>query len=116
VGKREETETIFNKFLADGLELERQQVQLVDLHRLPQHPVYKSEVKVNRPIIIKVASAYDKHTIMTNLKNLKNYNERLRERDVPVLRMYISMSICLKKCTSKKDCCLMNLKEQERKN
>ena len=66
--KREETEAILNKFLTEALQLNPEQVKLTDLHRLPQHPIYKDKVKINRPIIFKVASVFDKHTIMTRLK------------------------------------------------
>ena len=43
---------------------------------LPHHPIYRDKVKINRPIIFKVASLFDKHTIMTRLKMLKDYNQR----------------------------------------
>ena len=74
--KREETEAILNKFVTEDLQLNPEQVKLTDLHSLPQHPIYKDKVKINRPIIFKVASIFDKHTIMTRLKMLKDYNQR----------------------------------------
>jgi len=52
---------------------------------------------------------------MTKLKNLKNYNERLRERCPGAPYVYISEHLP-KKPTSKKDCCLMTSNEQKRKN
>ena len=88
--KREVTEAMLNKFLAEGLQLNPEQVKLTDLHRLPQHPIYKDKVKINRPIIFKVASVFDKHTIMTRLKMLKDYNQRQQESCPTAPKVYVS--------------------------
>ena len=88
--KREETEAILNKFLTEALQLNPGQVKLTDLHRLPQHPIYKDKVKINRPIIFKVASVFDKHTIMTRLKMLKDYNQRQQESCPTAPKVYVS--------------------------
>ena len=47
---------------------------LTDYHRLPQHPVLKNGIKVNRPIIIKLTNSNDKRLIFGSLKNLKQFN------------------------------------------
>ena len=54
--EKRETEAILNKFLTEGLQLNLEQVKLTDLHRLPQHSIYKDKVKINGPIKLKVAS------------------------------------------------------------
>ena len=69
-----QTLDIFNKFVTDGLGLDPKSISLVDIHRLPQRPVVKQGRNITRPIIIKLATAMDKHIVMSNLKNLKAYN------------------------------------------
>ena len=76
--------------MTEGLQLNPEQVKLTDLHRLPQHPICKDKVKINRPIIFKVASEFDKHTIMTGLKMLKDYNQRQQESCPTVPKVYVS--------------------------
>ena len=50
--KRETTENILRKFLAEGLKIDHpNDISIVDLHRLPQYPLFKNNVKLNRPII-----------------------------------------------------------------
>ena len=49
-------------------------IMLADYHRLPQHPVLKNGIKVNRPIIIKLTNSNDKRLIISSLKNLKQFN------------------------------------------
>ena len=49
-------------------------IMLADYHRLPQHPVLKNGIKVNRPIIIKLTNSNDKLLIFGSLKNLKQFN------------------------------------------
>ena len=88
--KREETEAISNKFLTEALQLNPGQVKLTDLHRLPQHPIYNDKVKINYPIIFKVASVFDKHTIMTRLKMLEDYNQRQQESCPTAPKVYVS--------------------------
>ena len=76
-----ETCEIFNDFLLNGLQVDPTKIQLVDIHRLPQHPVSRSGKRVTQSIIIKLANAMDKQTIMANLKHLKPYNEALKRFD-----------------------------------
>ena len=67
--KRETTENILRKFLAVGLKIDRPNViSIVNLHRLPQYPSVKNNVKLNRPIIFKLSNNYDKQLIMSRLK------------------------------------------------
>ena len=71
-----ETRLIFENFLTEGLKIQdASAVGLVDIHRLPQHPVYKNGKKVSRPIIVKLDSAFSKRTIFKSLKHLKEYNK-----------------------------------------
>ena len=65
---------IFNKFMTDELGLDPKSISLLDIHRLPQRPIVKQGSNITRPIVIKLATAMDKHTVMSNLKNLKAYN------------------------------------------
>ena len=73
--KRETTENILRKFLADGLKIDHSNdISIVDLHRLPQYPLFKNNVKLNRSIILKLSNNYDKQLIMSRLKLLKDYD------------------------------------------
>ena len=60
--------------MIDRLGLDPKSISLVDIHRLPQRPIVKQGSNITRPIVIKLATAMDKHTVMSNLKNLKAYN------------------------------------------
>jgi len=71
---KEQTTKIFNDFMIKGLQLDPATIPLIDIHRLPQHPIQKHDKAVTRPIIIKLANTMDKQTILKNLKNLKDYN------------------------------------------
>ena len=79
---REQTEQIFRNFLTEGLQIDNPySIVIVDVHRLPQHPLYnKSPRKINRPIIVKFSNVFDKHTFISNLKHLKGYNQMRREK------------------------------------
>jgi len=72
---REQTKDKLNQFFIDGLKLNPQSFSFVDLHRLPQRPVTTGGVKKDGPIILKLSNAFEKHTIVTSLKNLKDYNQ-----------------------------------------
>ena len=80
---RNTTNIIFKKFLSEGLKIENpEDLPLVDIHRLPQHPIYRNKVKVNRPIIIKLYNNEDKRWLLSHLRHLKEYNnERKRGND-----------------------------------
>ena len=55
-------------------------ITLADYHRLPQRPIYKEKLRVDRTIIIKLTNAADKR-IFANLKYLKTFNETRREQN-----------------------------------
>ena len=58
----------------EGLEIDLNSINLVDMHRLPQRPIYDNQHKrITRPIIIKLENAFDKDKIMRNLGKLKMY-------------------------------------------
>ena len=71
-----QTLNVFNKFMTDGLGLYPKSISLVDIHCLPQRPIVKQRSNITRPIVIKLATAMDKHIVMSNLKNLKAYNSK----------------------------------------
>jgi len=71
---KNETKDIFNHFLINVLKIDPAQLHPVDLHRLPQRPVYKDGIKSTRPIIVKFSSVYEKLIIYNHLKHLKTYN------------------------------------------
>ena len=73
---RDSTVKLFHKFLIDGLKVEDfNELPLVDIHRLPQRPIYSDKGRVNRPIIIKLYNSDDKHWLFSRLKFLKSYND-----------------------------------------
>ena len=72
---REETIQVFNEFMIEGLRIQDpSDVKIVDIHRLPQHPVFKNGIKQTRPVIIKLNSLFDKKTTFLCVKHLKSYN------------------------------------------
>ena len=61
--------------MKEGLKIEDpSKITTADCHRLPQRIILKNKVRANRPIIIKLTNADDKHLIFSHLKNLKIYN------------------------------------------
>ena len=73
--KRETTLQLVQDFMKRGLQIkDPSAIMLTDYHRLPQHPVLKNGIKVNRPIIIKLTNSNDKRLIFGSLKNLKQFN------------------------------------------
>ena len=72
---REETIQVFNKFMIEGLKIQDpSDFKIVDIHRLPQHLVFKNVIKQTRPVIIKLNFIFDKKTIFSSVKHLKSYN------------------------------------------
>ena len=58
---REEIIQVFNKLMIEGLRIQDpSDIKIVDIHRLPQHPVFKNGIKQTRPVIIKLNSIFDK--------------------------------------------------------
>ena len=71
-----------HKFMKEALLItDPTMITLADYHRLPQRPIYKEELRVHGPIIIKLTNAADKRRIFTNLKYLKTFNETRREQN-----------------------------------
>ena len=70
----EETLNVFNKFMAEGLCLDPSSIKIIDIHGLPQRPIFKNGVKTTRPIIIKVNTIFDKRLVFASAKHLKSYN------------------------------------------
>ena len=70
--KREETVEKYEKFVSDGLKLDLASINISDIHRLPQHSIYKNGKKITRPVIITLSSVFDKQSIFEAVKNLKN--------------------------------------------
>ena len=71
-----ETLDRIHNFMNEGLKISNPMaIQLADYHRLPQRPLFKDGVRVNRPIIIKLMNAADKRHIFANVKHLKSYNQ-----------------------------------------
>ena len=59
--KHEESLDKFHDFLKNGLQIEDPDaVEVVDIHRLPQHPVQRFGRNVVRPIIVKLLTMQDK--------------------------------------------------------
>ena len=66
---RATTLNYFQEFLYKGLNIsDPEKLQLVDIHRLPQRPIYKEDTRINRPIIIKLHGVDDKHWLFSRLK------------------------------------------------
>ena len=73
--KRETTLQLVQDFMKRGLQIkDPSAVMLSNYHCLPQHPVLKNGIKVNRSIIIKLTNSNDKRLIFNSLKNLKQFN------------------------------------------
>ena len=67
--KREETVTKFQSFLKDGLKLdEPDDIEFVDIHRLPQHPISTKSKAIDRPIIVKLPTMEDKSSIFNRFE------------------------------------------------
>ena len=76
------TEKLFRDFLIEGLNINiNQEIKIVDVHRLPQYPIFsKNKIKINRPIIVKLNGAFSKQRFCSSLRNLKvQYNIEKKE-------------------------------------
>ena len=82
--KRDETVKKFQNFLEKGLKIQdSEDVNYVNIHRLPQHRLKKNGKAVHRPTIVKLLTIQDKNLIFKSAKHLQNYNaERLTEHHV----------------------------------
>ena len=73
---RKESEKILKSFLVNQLKIEHgNDIDFSDVHRLPQHPLYKNGNRITRPIIVKLTNMWDKKTIYRSLRALKSVNE-----------------------------------------
>ena len=89
--KREETIAKFKNFLKNGLKMDdTEDVEYVDIHRLPQHPVKKNGKTVDRPIIVKLLTTHDKKLIFEAVRNLKAYNTKLKREDETSPSVYVT--------------------------
>ena len=57
----------FDNFLKEALHIDPKNVEVADIHRLPQKPVIRRGVKVTRPIIVKLTNAMSKAKIFSRL-------------------------------------------------
>ena len=82
---------MLKKFLKDGLQIENpDQISIIGVHRLSQYLLFKYKVKINRPIIFKLAGKNDKQMIMHSLKNLRQYNETRLEENFKAGKVYVT--------------------------
>ena len=89
--KRDKTIKKFEQFLPNGLKItDPNDVEYVDIHRLPQHPAKRNGKTVHRPIIVKILTMSDKYEIFKNAKNLKDYNNQLKEDNSNNPTVYIT--------------------------
>ena len=68
----------FDEFLKNALEMDHDDIEIADIHRLPQTLQSRKGVWVNRPIIVKLSHAMDKKQFFSNLKRLKSFNTMRR--------------------------------------
>ena len=59
--KREATVQKFKTFLNDGLNIKPHDIELVDIHRLPQYPIKENGKTMHRPIIVKLINSQHKN-------------------------------------------------------
>ena len=52
-------------------------IKFADIHRMPKQPVLKNGKEIQRPIIVKLTTLFDKQLIYKFLNNLKLYNNEL---------------------------------------
>ena len=87
---KDKTIDIFNHFLLEALKLDPTLISVIDVHRLPQQPIFRNEAKVTRPIIVKFQNATDKAKVTKSLKNLKIYNQQLKSSSSNISYVYVS--------------------------
>ena len=88
--KREATVQKFKTSLNDGLNINPNDIELVDIHRLPQYPIKKNGKTMHRPIIVKLINTQDKNRIFSFAKNLKTFNETRRSYDEYFPYVYVT--------------------------
>ena len=89
--KREETMAKFREFVREGLNIEDpDDIEIVDIHRLPQHTVMRQGRRFHRQIIVKLLTVSDKQSIFNSVKHLKHYNAKLKTEDRSQPYIYVS--------------------------
>ena len=76
--------------MREGLQLDPNASNLVDIYRLPQHPIFNKGEKVDRPEIIKLSDVFEKKRILDSLSNLKFYNQMRKGKDENKTYVYVS--------------------------
>ena len=116
VWEKATTLNYFQEFLYKGLNIsDPEKLQLVDIHRLPQRPIYKEDTRINRPIIIKLHSVNDKHWLFSPLKYLKEYNAAKKKENTEAKPIYISEHLPKPYYEQKKKLLLLFKKAREKK-
>ena len=73
---RKESEKILKSLLVNQLKIEHgNDIDFSDVHRLPQHSLYKNGNRITRPIIVKLTNMWNKKAIYRSLSALKSVNE-----------------------------------------
>ena len=70
------TEKLFKNFVIEGLNINiNDEIKIVDVHRLQQYPIFfENQIKINRPIIVKLNDDFSKQRFSSSLRNIKQYN------------------------------------------
>ena len=88
--KREDTILKCKNLLKNGLKIDDpDDIELVDIHRLPQHSLMKNGKRKTRPIVIKLVNVQDKSRIFQSAKHLRTYSEKLKKEDNKSRYVYI---------------------------
>ena len=87
---KEQSKAIIDNFLLEALQIDLAEIHLVDVHRLPRHPISFRGKQVTRPIIIKLPNVFEKEKIMNSLPKLKAYNQKRGELATSNLLIFIS--------------------------
>jgi len=72
---RVEAKEILFHFVKEGLKTDPLSLTFVDFHQLPQAPIFKRNKPVTQPVIIKLATVFDKKTILNNAKKLEKLQQ-----------------------------------------
>ena len=89
--KHDTTVTKFQEFLKKGLKIDDpENIEFVDIHRLPQYPVRKNGRPFSRPIIVKLLTMHDKHLIFKSVKHLQSFNNAKKNKDQSVPYVYVT--------------------------
>ena len=108
--KREATVQKFKTFLNDGLNINPDDIELVDIHRLPQYPIKKNGKTTHRPIIVKLVNTQ----IKIESSVLPRISKQLTKRDVVmmnILPMCTLQNICPQNFKNNKNYSYLNSKK-----